>query len=80
MVWIKIKDLIINLNNVKYVERFGKKVLIYPSTEVNFKTEERAEAFFNTIVSLIKLSKKEDKDSLVDLSDFIEEENKQAVS
>jgi hypothetical protein len=72
MVWIKIKDLIINLNNVKYVERFGKKVLIYPNVEINFKTEEKAEAFFNTIMSLIKLSK-EDKDSLVDLTDFLEE-------
>jgi hypothetical protein len=74
MTWIKIKDLIINLSNVKYIERFGKKILIYPLLEIDLKNEEKTKEFFNTLVSLVK----ENTNNLIDLTKFLEEEeNKQ---
>jgi hypothetical protein len=68
MSWVKIRDLVINLNNVGYIERFGSKVVIHPAIELDLKDIEKAKEFFKL---LIDLAKKEN--NLIDLTDFIKE-------
>ena len=56
MSWIKIKNTLINLNNVTFIERRGNKIIISPILEIIAKNEEIADAIFNLINESVKLS------------------------
>ena len=56
MSWIKIKNTLINLNNVTFIEKRNNKIIISPILEIIAKNEEIADAIFNLINESVKLS------------------------
>jgi hypothetical protein len=62
MTWIKIKDILINLNNVTFVEKKNNKIIISPVIEITAKSEEYANQIFETIIRAIQ-----SKNNLLDI-------------
>jgi hypothetical protein len=71
MVWIKIKNTLINLNNVTFVEKRNNKIIISPILEIITKNEEIADAIFNLINKAIAFSKNK---IFADIDKYLKEE------
>ena len=73
MAWIKIKNTLINLNNVTFVEKRSNKIIISPVLEIIAKNEDYANQIFETIIEAIQLkSNFVDFDKLFNINEAIE--------
>jgi hypothetical protein len=72
MTWIKIKDILINLNNVTFVKKRNNKIIISPVIEITAKSEEYANQIFETIIRAIQSKNLLDIDLLFDIEKAIE--------
>ena len=73
MVWIKIKNTLINLDNVTFVEKRNNKLIISPVIEIIAKSDEYAEQIYEIITKAIELKNNfVDIDKLINVDEAIE--------
>jgi len=73
MVWIKIKNTLINLDNVTFVEKRNNKLIISPVIEIIAKSDEHAEQIYEIITKAIELKNNfVDIDKLINVDEAIE--------
>jgi len=73
MVWIKIKNTLINLDNVSFVEKRNNKLIISPVIEIITKSNEHAEQIYEIITKAVELKNNfVDIDKLINVDEAIE--------